>query len=154
MPKQVPEMSPLAVKRLTHHGRRHNAVFAVGGVSGLLLQITPTGARSWILRTTVGSKRRDLGLGGYPDVSLAQARERAREVKEKIWRGVDPVEERKLARAAVAAAQKRSLTFSEAFQRYADTKLAELGTTPIEHAGDRPFTATLSPTWATFWWTI
>ncbi|MHA7865880.1 MAG: tyrosine-type recombinase/integrase [Salipiger thiooxidans] len=124
----VDELSPIEVKRLKHDGRRRNALFAVGGVSGLHLQITPTGGRSWILRTTIGSKRRDLGLGGYPDVSLAQARERAREIKEQIWQGIDPIEKRKAARAELAAAQRRGLTFSEAFERYAEAKLSELGT--------------------------
>lgn len=129
MPKIVPELSPIELKRLSHPGKgRNNALHAVGGVSGLYLQITPSGARSWILRTTIGGKRRDLGLGGYPDIGLAQARERAREAKDKVWRGIDPIEERKATRAALAAAQKRGLTFGKAFEKYAEAKLSELGT--------------------------
>lgn len=127
MPKMVAEMSPIELKRLRHPGEgRRNAMFAVGGVSGLHLQITPRGARSWILRATVGAKRRDIGLGGYPDVTLAQARERAREAKEQIWRGVDPVEDRKAVRAALIAQQRRGLTFADALNRYADAKLTGL----------------------------
>lgn len=132
MPKMVSELSPIEVKRLSHPGKGRNAMFAVGGVSGLHLQITPAGSRSWILRATVGAKRRDIGLGGYPDVTLAQARERARErareAKDQIWRGVDPIEERKAVRAALTAAQRRGLTFGQAFERYAEAKLTELGT--------------------------
>lgn len=128
MPKMVTELSPIEVKRLKHPGSGRNALFAVGGVSGLYLQITPTGARSWILRTTIGAKRRDIGLGGFPDVGPAAARERAREAKEKVWRGIDPIEERKAAKAALAASQKRGLTFRVAFEKYADAKLSELGT--------------------------
>lgn len=128
MPKMVTELSPIEVKRLKHPGSGRNALFAVGGVSGLYLQITPTGARSWILRTTIGAKRRDIGLGGFPDVGLATARERAREAKEKVWRGIDPIEERKAAKAALAASQRRGLTFRAAFEKYAEAKLSELGT--------------------------
>ncbi|WP_167620080.1 site-specific integrase [Paracoccus ravus] len=129
MPKMVPELAPIEVKRLSHPGEgRSNAMFAVGGVTGLYLQITPTGARSWILRTTIGGKRRDLGLGSYPDVGVGQARERAREAKDQVWRGIDPIEERKAARAALAAAQRRGMTFKDAFEKYADAKLVELGT--------------------------
>lgn len=129
MPKMVPEMAPIEVKRLSHPGAgRRNALFAVGGVSGLHLQVTPSGARSWILRTTIGSKRRDLGLGAYPDVGLAQARERAREAKDQVWRGVDPIEARKATRAALVASQKRGMTFANAFEKYAEAKLVELGT--------------------------
>jgi hypothetical protein len=123
MPKKARDLSPLDVRRLKHPGGRSNATIAVGGVSGLLLQITPTNGRTWLLRAKVGDKRREIGLGGYPDVPLAQARDRAREAKDKIQRGIDPVEERKAARAALAAAQRRGLTFSEAIKRYLAAKL-------------------------------
>jgi integrase len=95
----------------------------VGNVAGLLLQCTETGARTWLLRTVVGTKRREIGLGGYPDVTLAEAVRRAREAKEKIRNGIDPIEERKAARAALAAAQRRGLTFSAAVARYLVAKL-------------------------------
>lgn len=73
MPKMVPETFFIEVKRLCHLGRGGNFTAAVGGVSGLIMQITPTGARSWILRTLIGGKRRPLGLGADPDVGLALA---------------------------------------------------------------------------------
>lgn len=123
MPRKAKDLSPLEVRRLKHPGTGRNVTFAVGGVSGLLLQITPTDGRTWLLRAKVGGKRREIGLGGYPDVTLAQARERAREAKDKILNGVDPVEERKAARAALAAAQRRGLTFSAAVTRYLAAKL-------------------------------
>lgn len=128
MPKMVPEMGAIDVKRLRHPGRGRNVTFAVGGVPGLLLQITPTGARSWILRTTIGAKRRDVGLGSYPGVTLAEARQLAREARAKVRRGVDPIEEKKAIRAALAASQSRGLTFSDALDRYCAAKLAELAT--------------------------
>ncbi|WP_343055836.1 tyrosine-type recombinase/integrase [Sagittula marina] len=123
MPRQVKELSALDVRRLKHPGQGRNATFAVGGVSGLLLQITPSGGRTWILRTSVGNKRREIGLGGFPDVTLAQARERAREVKDKIRQGIDPVEERKAARAALVASQRRGMTFATATDKYLAAKL-------------------------------
>lgn len=104
-------------------GNGKNAVFAVGGVSGLLLQITRNGGRTWLLRVMVGAKRREIGLGGYPDVTLAQARERARETKDQIRRGIDPVEERKAARASLIAAQGRGLLFQDAVERCLAAKL-------------------------------
>ncbi|MCK0151077.1 integrase arm-type DNA-binding domain-containing protein [Marivita sp. S6314] len=125
MPKKARELSALEVKRLEHPGHDHNATFAVGGVDGLLLQITPAGARSWILRCNVGKKRRHIGLGGFPDVTLAGARERAREARDMIRQGVDPVEHKKAARAALEAAQKRGLTFAEAMEKFLKGKLAE-----------------------------
>ncbi|MCD8537941.1 MAG: Arm DNA-binding domain-containing protein, partial [Burkholderiaceae bacterium] len=89
MPIKAKELSAIAVKRLSDVGYH-----AVGGVAGLHLQVSSTGAKSWILRYTTGEiltsksgkqfyRRRDLGLGGYPDVTLEQARNKAREAKEK-----------------------------------------------------------------------
>lgn len=125
MPKRAKELGPLDVKRLEHPGGKHPIAVAVGGVAGLHMQIKPTGAKSWLLRTVVGEKRRNIGLGAYPDVTLAQARERAREARETIWRGVDPVEERKAARAALTASQRRGLMFADALDRFAKEKTKE-----------------------------
>ena len=127
MPRIARELSALDVKRLQHPGVGRNAVFAVGGVSGLMLQITPTGGRTWLLRATVGAKRREIGLGGFPDVTLAQARERAREAKDKIRNGIDPIEERKAVKASLIAAQRRGLTFADAMDRYLDAKMDAFG---------------------------
>ncbi len=122
MPKRVPELGALAVKGLTNPG-----LHAVGGVAGLCLNVTSTGARSWILRTMIADKRREVGLGPFPDVGLAQARKNARELKQRISQGVDPVEERRAARAALIADQKKGLTFAQAFETFfAEKKAGEL----------------------------
>lgn len=116
-------MSALAVRNLVHSSGKGNALFAVGGVSGLYMQITPSGGRSWILRTTVGKARRDIGLGGFPTVTLSQARDKAREARDKIERGVDPVAERQAAKAALIAAASRRLSFEKATDGYLKAKL-------------------------------
>ncbi|MCY1128025.1 integrase arm-type DNA-binding domain-containing protein [Frigidibacter sp. RF13] len=123
MPKIAEELSALEVRNLSHPSGKGNALFSVGGVTGLYLQITPKGGRSWILRTTVGSARRDIGLGGFPTVTLAQARDKAREARDKIARGVDPVAERHAAKATLVAAAGRGLTFETAMSRYLAAKL-------------------------------
>ena len=125
MPKKVAELSAKEVRDLKHLGRGLNKTYSVGGVDGLLMQITPTGARSWVLRTMVGSKRREIGLGGFPDVTLAQARECAREAKEAIRQGIDPIEQRRAARAALTAQQARGLNFAGAMEAYLKIKLTE-----------------------------
>lgn len=129
MPKKAKELTAKQVRDLKHPGDvGYTVVYPVGGVAGLLMQITPNDARSWVLRATVGTKRRDIGLGSFPDVTLAQARERAREAKELIWQGIDPVEQRKATRAALEAAQARNITFAQAFERYAAEKVKEFST--------------------------
>jgi integrase len=124
MPKKAKEWGALDVKRAAHSGtRERNEWFAVGGVSGLLLQVTPNDAKSWVLRTVIGGQRRAVGLGPYPEVGLAAARDRARAAKEKITAGVDPIEERKAARAALIAAAARNLSFEDAVGKWMEAKM-------------------------------
>lgn len=120
MPRKARELAPVEVKRLTTPG-----LYAVGGVAGLHLQVTKSGARSWILRATIGGKRRDLGLGGYPDVTLALAREKARDTREKIAQGIDPVAERQRLRSAALAERLRDMTFEKAAEAVVAKKQAE-----------------------------
>ena len=61
---------------------------------GLHLFIHKNGRKSWVQRITVDGRRRDIGLGGYPTVSLAQARKRATDNREAISSGRDPVAEK------------------------------------------------------------
>ena len=123
MPKVSSELSAIEVKRLAHPGGNRNVLFSVGGVPGLHLQLTPKDGRSWVLRAMVGAVRRDIGLGGFPAVSLAQARDKAREARDKINQGIDPIEARKVAKAALTAAQRRGLTFADATDKYLSAKL-------------------------------
>ena len=113
MPRKAKELSATEVRRITHPGTGGNLNVAVGGVDGLQLQVTPTGARSWLLRVTIKGKRRQLGLGPFPDVTLAQARERARGIKEQVWQGIDPL------------AEKRRFTFAQAMERTLESRTAE-----------------------------
>lgn len=123
MPKLAKELSALEVNRLSHPGGHLAVLRSVGGVPGLHLQITPNGGRSWILRVKIGALRRDLGLGGYPGVTLAQARDKARHARAMIDSGIDPIEERKATRAALIAAQRRGLTFADAVDKCLASKL-------------------------------
>lgn len=126
MPKKARELTALDVKRLSHSGQRdRHEWFAVGGVSGLQLQIAPSGGRSWLLRTMIGGKRRSIGLGPYPELTLAAAREAAREAKAKIAMGIDPIEDKRAARATLEAAQRRGLTFRDAVDRCLAVRLDE-----------------------------
>lgn len=128
MPKVAQELTPLQIKRLTEKG-----FYAVGGVAGLHLQVTSEGGRSWILRTLVGSKRRDIGLGGVAEVSLKEARDRAAEIKQRIKvDGIDPILERKTKRASLIAAQVKAVTFEDCARRVITKKQAEAGN--IKHA--------------------
>jgi integrase len=120
MPKIAKELGPLAVSRITEPGYH-----PVGGVPGLLLRVSDTGSRNWILRATVGSKRRDMGLGGYPAVTLVDARTKAREAREKIKAGLDPVAEAESVRSKLLAEQAKQVTFSDAVTQFLNAKSGE-----------------------------
>ncbi|MBK5927988.1 tyrosine-type recombinase/integrase [Rhodobaculum claviforme] len=88
-----------------------------GGGTGLLLRVDPSGGRFWIQRLTIHGKRREIGLGGFPTVTLSEAREAAAENKRAAYRGGDPLAAKRQTREA--------LTFSTAVDRYLAAKLAE-----------------------------
>lgn len=80
---------------------RGSGRYADGG--GLYLVVTPTGTRNWMFRYRergAGGKRHELGLGGYPDVTLAVARDKAARHRAMIESGNDPYAEKRNARAA------------------------------------------------------
>lgn len=129
MPRKAKELKPLQVKRLTKPG-----LHAVGGVAGLHLQVKDSGARSWILRRMVGTKRKDIGLGGFPDVPLEMARNKARELGDQIRSGIDPLAARKDAKAALRTATAKAMTFEEASRACFDAKAVEFRN--LKHRGD------------------
>ncbi|MBX9574557.1 MAG: integrase arm-type DNA-binding domain-containing protein [Caulobacteraceae bacterium] len=113
MPKIAREVSEVAIRRLTLPGRH-----AVGGVPGLHLDVSPTGSRSWVLRFSLAGRRRDMGLGPYPEVSLRAARESARKARQDVREGLDPIASREAARRAALAAAGRRATFREAAETF------------------------------------
>jgi hypothetical protein len=102
MGKKARELSALAVSKLRSEGR-----YAVGGADGLHFRIAGN-SRAWVLRIMIDARRRDIGLGPYPEVLLADARELAREYRKKVRAGIDPVEEKREARASLTVAKAKS----------------------------------------------
>lgn len=106
--KQPPSAKRLAegARDFTKPGRH-----AVGGVSGLYLLVTQGGTKSWVYRATIAGKRRDIGLGGFPTVTLEMARDQARKKYLQIKDGVDPIEAEKRAKSQLQAERAKDVTF-------------------------------------------
>lgn len=78
------KLTALAVKAATAPGRYQDG-------NGLMLVVKPSGARTWQVRLQADGKRRDFGLGSASIVSLAEARDKADEIRKLLRSGVDPV---------------------------------------------------------------
>ena len=132
-----------------------------GDGRGLFLLVKPSGARSWVLRYQVHGRRRDLGLGAFPDVTLAMARQRATEARRLIADGGDPIAKKQQAKPktfkdtalelienkksgwknAKHAAQWVSTLETYAFPRLGQIQVAKIETADVMSA--------LTPIWST-----
>jgi integrase len=109
---------------------KHTTPGLYGDGNGLYLQIAPGTAgddaeyvtKSWIFRYAAGTgkekRERKMGLGAYPLVSLALAREMAIELSLKRLKGVDPLEEREAEKRKKAAETVKSIVFEKAAEKY------------------------------------
>ncbi len=84
---------------------------------GLYLHVAPTGGRLWRYQYRFEGKPKLMALGGYPDVSLAQARERHDKARKLLADGIDPMADRKARKQAQDAKQ---TTFADVFQLWLD----------------------------------
>jgi integrase len=133
-----------------------------GDGDGLYLLVSGRGAKSWMIRVQHDGKRRDIGLGAESDLSLDEAREKARELRKVARTGGDPI----------AARDKREVTppsFKEAAeechkalspgwgQRHADAFLSTLklhafpkiGSLRVDSVDEKDLLTVLSPLWHT-----
>src|SRR5262245_45486802 len=103
----------LKVQSMKEPGRYRDS-----GCRGLWLQITPAGGKSWLLRFMLNGRSRAMGLGPVELVSLADARERARDARRLLLDGKDPIEARKERQLADRIEAARSVTFQDCAERY------------------------------------
>ena len=131
MPRVAKELSPIEIKRKTAPGYH-----PVGGVAGLNLQVSDAGTKSWVMRCKVGDKRREIGLGAYPGVGLALAREKAQQVRDEVVAGIDPVAQRLVNRQYIVQAQLEEKAMQWTFRACAEAymKAKSPGWKNVKHA--------------------
>lgn len=124
MPKITKPLTALQIKHLK------TGTHAVGGAAGLLIRVSRETAKSWIFRAVMDGKRRDIGLGSYPTVSIEQARHEAMRLRSLIKNGINPAEEKKESRiirtARIEDNEMANKTFRDCAEEYIPTRLAEL----------------------------
>lgn len=120
-----------------------SATYRKSDEKGLYLEIRPNGSRLWFLKYRVAGKEKRLGLGTYPDVSLADARKARDEVRAAISAGRDPLHDRKMEKI------ERRIGVGHTFQSVAEdfisTKLEGGGKAESTVSKARWFLSHLSP---------
>jgi integrase len=123
MPKRAKALTALEVSRLSEP-----KLHFVGTVPGLALRITGDGkslSKYWLLRTMVGTKRCDIGIGSYPSFTLSNATAEARRLKNEISQGIDPIVEKRKRAAELINSQRNAVTFDECVERFLAAKSPE-----------------------------
>jgi integrase len=131
---------------------------------GLYLRVKDAGTKSWVFRFQLDKRERAMGLGPYPEISLAEAREQALEARRLRARSIDPIKARKAAGAASQATtfadiarhyveahrgkwkSPKSLARWERFERYA---CEAFGVKAVATVDTNDVLALLTPLWTT-----
>lgn len=117
MARQQQRLSALQVSKLTKPG-----LYGDGG--GLTLQITATGAKSWLFRYMMAGKPYGMGLGPTHTVSLAAARQKAADARKLLVDGINPLAVKKQKQIAAALAAAKMMTFDQCAEAYIHTHKA------------------------------
>jgi integrase len=105
------KLTPLEVKNASEPG-------LYGDGFGLYLQVSKFGTKSWVFRFMRDGRARKMGLGAVHTISLARAREKAKDARLLLDDGVDPIEARKAKRAAARVDAAKAITFKECADRH------------------------------------
>ncbi|WP_082697564.1 tyrosine-type recombinase/integrase [Novosphingobium fuchskuhlense] len=127
---------------------------------GLCLLVKDSGARTWVLRMQRNGRRRDYGLGSALEVSLAEARDAAAELRRQVREGADPVAERRRARKVMPSFETAARDCYDALKegwknrRYANWissfenhVFPQIGTKPVDQVDSACVVEVLSPIW-------
>jgi Arm DNA-binding domain len=109
--RKTNKLTTLSVKRMSKPG-------LYGDGDGLYLQVAAGGTKAWILRYMRAGRARKMGLGPFPILSLAEARQKAFEGRRSLLQGIDPIDARNAARTEAVAQAAKALTFAECGKAY------------------------------------
>jgi integrase len=109
--REANKLSPLKVARLKQPGR-------YGDGHGLWLQVSEQGSKAWLFRFMRDGKARQMGLGPLHTVSLQEARSRARQARQVLLDGLDPIDVKHERRTAARLDKARALSFKQCADDY------------------------------------
>lgn len=100
MPKRIPQLADVKVSKAKP--KEKDYMLFDGG--GLYLLVTTSGGKLWRFKYRFDGQERRLAFGSYPDVSIADARQRREDARKMLANGVDPAAAKKAAQEAAAQA--------------------------------------------------
>jgi integrase len=109
-------MGKLSAAKISKLDLKKHAQYGDG--RGLWLQVSAFGTRSWLLRYMVAGRARVMGLGPYPEVTLAEARERAAQYRRQLRDGIDPIDARRERKMAAKIEAAKKVTFGKCAEDY------------------------------------
>lgn len=124
MAREIDKLNDTTIRRWIKAG----VPVAKADGGGLTFTLSAAGTAAWVLRYRVGGKARELTLGQYPDVSLKMARERAREERASVQKGVDVARERQREKTETATAK----SFRQLATDYMDKVFPTLAATTVK----------------------
>jgi len=133
MARTIEKLSPARVRTAKPRGKRRALVIADGGNLYLQCTLGDDGAvrRSWVFRYEINGRRREMGLGPTYTIGLAEARDKARVLRQQLLEDLDPLEAREADKRAKLIERARSVTFRQDAEAY--MALHEKGWSP-KHA--------------------
>src|SRR4051812_32243930 len=105
------QLTALKVRKATKPGRYCDGL-------GLYLQIVSRDNRSWLFRYMRDGAAHEMGIGPTHSLSLEEAREKVRRLRQQLLEGLDPLAERKKARMAALAERAKLVTFKQVAEDY------------------------------------
>lgn len=118
MAKAIDKLNDRTVKTLKKPGYHPDG-------NGLYLCVKPTGSKSWILRYMIAGKAREMGLGPFPAIGLADARQKRDSERKALSGGTDPIAARDALQAAKKLAVAKLSTFNDCVDRFLAAKSIE-----------------------------
>lgn len=94
-------------------------------VKGLYLKVTEDGTKSWVFRFMLNKRARAMGLGPYPLIKLAEARDLAIDARRLLVAGKDPIAAREEERKQQQRDQAKRVAFKDFADEFVETKKAE-----------------------------
>ena len=111
MARTIGKLTALAVERTKGRGYH-------GDGGGLFLQVSARGSKSWVFRFKENGRLREMGLGATHTVTLAEARDKARNCRKLRLEGIDPIEARHAERAKAKLEAAKAMTFKACAERF------------------------------------